>query len=461
MTKKMSRRSFVQAGSFGAGALMAGSVASTKAASDVSKKSSTLPALLGGERAHKNGWPHWPHWNPADDREIAAVMKNGVWSRSKLVTEFENQWAKLIGAECCLAVVNGTNALSASFMELDIRPGDEVIISPYTFSASIFGVLYKGAMPVFADIDPETYQIDPKQILNKITPKTKAILPVHICGIPSDMETIAKIAKERNLFIVEDCCQAHLTAIRGKNLGTFGNAGCFSFQTSKVMPIGEGGAIVTSDPDFKDRLYSYHNYGYASKILPGTYSSTIHSYRLGNKIRMAEYQAAIGLCQLKKFKRQNEIRNENGARLRKRLAAIPGITPVRLYDGVSNVSWYMCPFIFDSAKFKGLTRNQFVRALGAEGVLVSGGYPNDPLYTQGLIGTTLASDIYKQFYSPEQLNFEAYKERNACPKLLQTFESSVWLSSTNMFLGSASDVDDIANAVEKIYEHAEKLKDVK
>lgn len=458
MQTELTRRSFLKTGSVGAvGAVLAAANAATRGGTVAGKSDAATPAILGGSPAHQGGWPRWPQWNSTDDPQMAEVMKKGVWSRAKLVTEFENQWAKAIGNKHALAVVNGTNALSASFMELDVGPGDEVIISPYTFSATIFGVLYQKAMPVFADIDPRTYQMDPEKVRAKITPRTKAILPVHICGFPSDMEAIMRIAREHQLFVVEDCCQAHFASIKGRRVGTFGDAGCFSFQTSKVLPIGEGGAITTDNADFKDRLYSYHNYGYASSIAPGTYASSIHSFRLGNKIRMAEYQAAIGLIQLKKLEEQHRTRNENGAWLRTRLAEIPGITPIRLHEGVDSVSYYMCPFIYDAQAFKGLSRDKFVKALSAEGVSVSGGYPNDPLYTQGVIRQTLASKVYRKLYPAQELDFETYKERNHCPNLIETFKTSVWLSSTNMFLGTRQDMADIVEAVWKIHRHAEKI----
>lgn len=444
------RRDFLKTGALSAAALSGVSAVAQEAGD------AKTPAILGGAKAHTTGWTHWPDWRDEDNPVIEAVLKRGVWSRSNLVTEFENEWAKMNGSKHCLAVVNGTNALSASFMELPVEPGDEVICAPYTFSASMVGVLYKGAMPVWADIDPETFQIDPEKIKAKITPRTKAILPVHICGLPSDMTAIMKIAAEHNLLVVEDCCQAHLGTINGKKIGTFGNAGCFSFQTSKVIPVGEGGGIITDDAEFKDRLYSYHNYGYATTIKPGTWGA-IHSFILSNKIRMAEYQAAIGLCQLKKAEAFHIKRNENGNYLRERLAQFPGIRQVRLNPGVDSVSHYIFPMIFDaqSDAVKGMTRDQFVAALAAEGVSVSSGYPNDPIYGQGFLETTFASPIYKKFYG--ETDFGAYKEQNACPELIKTFGQSIWLGSTNMFLGEKKDMDDIVNAVEKVLANAEKI----
>lgn len=456
MNTGISRREFIKRGSVASGTAVIAAGTAGSLLAEISGDAST-PALLGGAKAHKTSWPAWPAWDAANDNDIIKVLHAGVWSRSKLVKQFEERWAEKMGAKYCLAVVNGTNALSASFMVMDLNPGDEVICAPYTFSASVVGILYKGAMPVFADIDPMTYQMDPAKLEAKITPRTKAILPVHICGYASDMERIMAIARKHNLKVVEDVCQAHMTAINGKNLGTYGTTGCFSFQTSKVMPIGEGGAIITDDAALYDKLYSYHNYGYKTTIAPGSYDN-IHSYILSNKIRMAEYQAAIGLAQLKKLDEQTQIRNENAAYLTPKLAAIPGITPVKPYPGVTRLSYYMYPFIYNEAEFNGLPRNQFVKALAAEGIPASPGYPKCPLYTQEFLRQTFQSELYKKFYTSQELDWEGYQARNECPGLMKTFDTSVWLSSTGMLLGTKPDMDDVARAVEKIHQNSAKLK---
>lgn len=459
MNTNISRREFIKRSSVASGTavLAAGTAGSLLA--EITGDAST-PALLGGAKAHAKHWPRWPEWDPANDPEVTKVLHAGIWSRSKLVKEFEEKWAALMGAKYCLAVVNGTNALSASFMVMDdLKPGDEVICAPYTFSASMLGVLYKGLMPVFADIDPLTYQMDPAKVEEKITPRTKVILPVHICGYASDMGRIMEIARKHDLKVVEDACQAHMTMINGKNMGTFGTTGCFSFQTSKVMPIGESGAILTDDAALYDKLYSYHNYGFKTTILPGSYSN-IAAFILGNKIRMAEYQAAIGLCQMRKLEEQTRIRNENAAYLTPKLAAIPGITPVKPYPGVTRLSYYMYPFIYDEAEFNGLPRATFVKALAAEGVPASPGYPKYPIYTQEFIHEMFKTEVYKKFYTRRELDWEAYKARNHCPGLMKTFDTSVWISSTGMLLGSKADMDDVARAVEKIHRNSAKLKTV-
>lgn len=445
----LSRRDFLRAGAISAAAFSAIPAIADTADADT-------PAVLGGPAARTIGAPGWPQWSSDFNEEMANVMSRCVWSRSERVSEFERQWAEMNGAKHCLAVVNGTNALSASFMELDINPGDEVICSPYTFSASVFGILYKGAMPVWADIDPETSQVDVEKLRAKITPRTKAIMVVHICGNPADMTAIMEIAREHNLFVVEDACQAHLATINGKKVGTFGNAGCFSFQTSKCIPVGEGGGILTDDPDFYDRLFSYHNYGYATTISPGTWGS-IHAFRLANKIRMAEYQAMIGLCQLRSAEENHIKRNENGNYLRELLADLQGVHAARYCPGVDSVSHYLFPMIYEAGNdvLKGMTRDQFINALVAEGVPASVGYPNDPLYGQKLIETTFESPIYKKFYG--DIDFEAYKEENNCPALAKTCDTSIWISGNGFFLADKRVMDQVYLAFKKVLTHAEEI----
>ena len=452
---KVTRRSFLKS----SGLAVTSTALATQVPAAVAQGDATVPAILGGQKVHVTGWKAWPQWDTEKfDPQMSAVMKRGVWSRSGKVDEFEKKWATMHGSKHCLTTVNGTNALSAAWMQSNIRPGDEVICSSYTFSASIFGILYKGAMPVWADIDPTTFQIDPEKIKEKITPRTKGILPVHICGYPSDMPAIMKIAQEHNLFVVEDACQAHLAKIDGKRVGSFGNAGCFSFQTSKNLAIGEGGGILTDDTEYYDRLYSYHNFGYASGSLSGQISS-ITALILANKIRMAEYQAVIGLCQMENLEEQHKIRNENGAYLNEKLSAYPGITPVKLHKGATEASYYIYSMVYNQDALGGLSRARFLEALNAEGVPAGTGYPNDPIYAQPFLHEVFKSDIYQKFYSADALDFEQYKLRNHCPALIKTFDSAIWIWHGGLMLGSKSDMDDIVNAVDKIHNNVAKIKD--
>ena len=238
------RRQFIAAASAGALAT-AVSQAIPVAASSPGKSSL---AIRGGKPARTRKSPSWPIWNQqTDEEQVLAVLRSGVWSRSKVVAEFERQYAALVGAKRCLATTNGTMALVTALSALEIGVGDEVLVNPYTFIASVNCIFAAGALPIMVDTDPATWLVNPDLLEAKITPNTRAILPVHIYGLPVDMKKIVAIAKKHNLLVVEDACQAWLSEIGGKKCGTWGDLGCFSFQNSKHLACGEGGALVGDD----------------------------------------------------------------------------------------------------------------------------------------------------------------------------------------------------------------------
>ncbi|MCE5345150.1 MAG: DegT/DnrJ/EryC1/StrS family aminotransferase [Bacteroidales bacterium] len=415
-----------------------------------------IPAVLGGKPVRKKEWPKWPVWNPATDEELVLkVLRSGVWSRAGVVAEFEKKWAETIGTKRCLSVVNGTNAMIASLVNLGIGGRDEVLIPPYTFVATALAVIQTGAIPVFVDTDPETFQIDVEKIESKITPNTKAILPVHILGLPADMERIMAIAKKHNLFVVEDACQGWLAEINNKKVGSFGDAGCFSFQSYKNLPIGEGGAIVSDNDEFMDRCYSYHNYGNPYGTLVGDVGSG--TVIPGTKLRMTEYQAAIGLVQMKRLEEDTDKRSDNASYLKSKLSEIPGIIPYKLYNNVTRAAFHIFPFRYKKEEFDGLSRVEFLKALTAEGIPCSGGY--SPLNKMPFLANTFKTKNFQKMYPPERLNFQKYTEQNQCPENDILCEEAVWFSQ-NMLIGEKSDMDDIASAIRKIQQNAGKLKNM-
>ena len=224
-------------------------------------RSAGVPAMLGGDKVRTTPFPSWPNFRDADEKAILPVLRSGVWSRKKVVDEAEGKFARLMGAKYCLATSNGTSAIITSVRALGIGAGDEVITTPYTFVASIHPILLANALPVFADIDPETWQIDPAKIEARITRNTVAILPVHIIGGICDMDRINAIARKHNLKVIEDACEAHAGEWKGRKVGTLGDLGCFSFQNGKALTCGEGGAILGNDEKVMDRCYSFHNLG--------------------------------------------------------------------------------------------------------------------------------------------------------------------------------------------------------
>jgi len=416
---------------------------------------SSDPAILGGTPTHTTGWQNWPIWNPETDEELLLkVLRSGVWSRAETVTKFEKEYAKTIGVKRCLTVVNGTNALIAALVQLGIGGGDEVILPPYTFIATAIAILQTGAMPIFADVDPETFQIDPKEIEKKITPRTKAILPVHILGLPADMTTIMNIAKEHDLLVLEDACQAWLAEINHTKVGTFGHAGCFSFQNSKHLAIGEGGAIVSDDDEFMDRCYSYHNYGNPYGTAAGEVGAG--TILAGTKLRFTEYQAAIGLAQLKRLEKETETRNVNATYLNSQIKDIPGIVPAKLYPEVTRAAYHLFPFRYKKEEFDGCSRNTFLKALRAEGVPCSKGYA--PLNKMPYLNNAFQSKNFQKMYPSEMLNIERYLRENDCPKNdTLCYEEAVWIPQ-NILLSSRQDMDDIAFAITKIQKNATKIK---
>lgn len=455
---KQSRREFIRKNSLlGAGTVLGLGSANTLFANRFSETS--VPAILGGQPViTSHGWPGWPIWKPeTDEKRLLEVIRSGIWSRKDVVAEFERKWAGLIGAKRCLTVVNGTNALNASLAQLEIGWGDEVLVTPYTFIASVSCIVFNGAIPVFVDIDPETFQMDPDKIEAKITSRTRAIIPVHILGLPCDMERIMVIAGKHNLLVVEDACQAWLAEINHRKVGTFGNAGCYSFQNSKNIPMGEGGAIVSDDDAFMDRCYSFHNYGNPYGTASGTVGAG--TVRIGTKLRITEYQAAIGLAQLERLEEQTEQRNANAQYLKSLIGEIPGIIPYRLYSNVTRAAFHLFPFRYQKEQFNGLSREKFIKALNAEGVPCGAGYDNE-LNKMPFLRNAFNSKYYQKFYPKELLNYDRYAEENKCPlneKVCK--EEAVWFSQ-NVLLGTKQDYDHIAQAIEKVRRNADAIKKV-
>ncbi|MBL7185240.1 MAG: DegT/DnrJ/EryC1/StrS family aminotransferase [Phycisphaerae bacterium] len=442
----LTRRQFMVAASAGPLSAVASSI---PAYGNVSKRAGKL-AVLGGKPLRTNTFQSWPIWDKnADEERVLSVLRSGVWSRAKVVAEFEAKYAELMGAKRCLATTHGTTALLTSLAVLDIGVGDEVLVGPYTFVASIAVIMLSGALPIMVDTDPETFQVNPDKMEEKITENTKAILPVHIYGLPANMDKINAIARKHNLMVVEDACQAWLAEWRGKKCGTLGDLGCFSFQNSKHLTCGEGGAVIGNDDEVMNRCHSYHNFGrpYGEKAL------TLGGYvRLGTKCRMTEFQAAMLLAQMKRLEEQTKTRGRNAEYLTSKIKDIPGIVPHRLYEGVTRAAYHLYPFRYKAEYFNGLPRAKFLAALRAEGIPCGDGY--GPLNRDPFFEQTLNSRNFRQMYSKERLN--RCREQNHCPDNDRLCTEAAGFSQ-RLLLGTKKDMDDIADAIFKIYENRDKL----
>lgn len=409
------------------------------------------PAILGGRPVKTKPFPPWPIWDEkTDEKGLLSVMRSGVWSRDKVVAEFEEKYAQLMGIKRCVGTTNGTNALLASLYALDVGIGDEVLVTPYTFVATIQVIFLSGALPIMIDPDPETFQINPDKLEEKISEHTRTILPVHILGLPAHMDKINAVANKHNLSVLEDACQAWMAEWKGRKCGTLGNLGAFSFQNSKNLPCGEGGAVIGNDEKLMDTCHAYTDFGRGHGQV-GQVEGT--GFRImGNKCRMAEYQAAILLAQMKRLEKQTQIRNENARYLTSRLKEIPGIIPHKLYEGVTRAAYHLYPFRYKQERFGNLPRSKFLAALKAEGIPCSSGY--NRVNQNAFFENALQSKNFRKAYSKQRL--DECREKNHCPDGDRLCDEAVWFSQ-RLLLGPPRDMDDIADAITKIYENRDKL----
>ena len=407
-------------------------------------------AINGGEKTHSGTWPKWPEWDQSAEPGLLEMFRSGRWWRGsgEHVEEFERRYAQLMGAKRCLATASGTTALITALQVLGVDAGDEVLVSPYTFIATYNVIFSHKALPVFVDSDPETFLMDPKKIEERITDKCVAIVPVHIYGLPVDMDGVNRVAKGHNLKVVEDACQAWLAEYRGKRTGTLGDLGCFSFQNSKHLASGEGGAILGNDEDVMDRCYAYHNcgrpYGKMKPVSGNQYN--------GMNYRMQQSQALILMSQMKRIEKDNDVRLANALYLDKKLKEIPGIKPYKLAEGATRAVYHLYPFRYIKEEFNNIPRDKFLKALNAEGIPCSTGYGKQN--KDGLIEESLNSKGYKRLFSESRLR--QWREANHLPGNDQLCDQAVTIYQS-ILLGSRADMDDIVNAITKIYENRDTL----
>ena len=318
---------------------------------------------------------------------------------------------------------------------------------PYTFVATVNAVLMHHAVPVFVDTDPTTFQIDASKLEAAITERTRCIMPVHLGGSAVDMDAILAIAKKYKLPVVEDACQAHLAEWRHKKVSTLGDLGCFSFQGSKNLNSGEGGAILTNSTELYEQCKSYQNNGRAAA------NSGFGYVRNGANLRITEFQAALLLQQLTRLEEPvAHAASKTQPTSRGCSSKFPASRPPKCTTAAPETPIiFICSAIIRS-NFAGLPRSRFLQAMAAEGIPASGGY--SPLYREPFLKNALQSRGFQAIYGPNRIT--EYLERIACPANDRLCETAVWLTQTTL-LGPRSDMDQIAAAVHKVYAQAGKL----
>ncbi|MCW3099715.1 MAG: putative pyridoxal phosphate-dependent enzyme apparently involved in regulation of cell wall [Chthonomonadaceae bacterium] len=383
-------------------------------------------------------WPVWPVYDVTEERALLDVLHSGKWwgVEGDQGKRFEREFAAYQHAHYGLVCTNGTAALEIAFRALDIGCGDEVIVPPYTFIATASAALAVGATPVFVDILPDTLNIDPAQIEAAVTPRTRAILPVHIAGRPADMDAVLAIAARHRLAVIEDAAQAHGAEWRGTRIGALGDFGTFSFQASKNLNSGEGGMILTNKEALADAAWSVINVGRARGG---------HRYAhqvLGGNFRMTEFQSAVLRTQLRRLPEQTARRTANARYLCELLSEIPGISVPFDDPRITVHAYHLFTFRVDLDRLQGRTYPDFIKALRAEGIPCSDGYV--PLYREGLFTRKSRKEV-QWCQASRAIDYTALH----LPVCEQVCSDTIWLPQT-LLLADHSDMEDVATAITKI-----------
>jgi len=388
-------------------------------------------AINGGSPVRTKPFPEWPIFGGAEERNLLEVLHSGKWGgigRVKL-PEFEERFAAFHGAAHAVTVVNGTVGITIALQAAGVGPGDEVIMPPYTFIATATSSLMFGAIPVFADVEQDTLLLDPEKVEALITPKTKAIVTVHIGGAPSDMTRLKEIADRHGLALIEDSAQAVGAQWEGKGVGAIGSLGTFSFQSSKNINAGEGGIILTNDKAFADKAWSLVNVG---RIREGAWYQHEH---IGWNLRMTEFQAAVLLGQLTRLEEQMERRERNGKLLTELLADIDGIATIRRDPRITRHAYHLYIFKLAPELADRVDKNDVIRKIVAEGVPVTGGYVSLNR------NKAVLREIEK--WTGERREYECPVSERACEK------EALWLHQP-VLLAEEEDMYDIAKAIKKV-----------
>lgn len=402
-------------------------------------------ALLGGTPVRRRPFTSWPVFGKAEESRLLRTLRRGQWGRlnGPQVATFENRFAAMHGCRHGIAVANGTVSLRIGLLAAGLRAEDEVIVPPYTFFSTASAVVEANMIPVFADIELDTFNLDPKAVEAALTPRTRALIPVHFAGQPANMDALNRLARKHKLLVLEDAAHAHGATYHYRPAGSLGHLASFSFQSSKNLTAGEGGIITTNDGKLAAACRSIQNCG---RVPDGVWYE--HHVISGN-YRLGEFQGAVLNCQLRRLEAQTKRRDANGQYLASRLRALPGIYPQKRSSACTRHSYHLFMLRLDGAVF-GAPRAAVLKALQAEGIPCSAGYgfslPHQPMFRRKAFGPYLPN-------AAKRLNYA----QTRCPNSdLICREQGLWLEQS-LFLGLRSDIDDIARAFEKVFENRVKL----
>ena len=403
-------------------------------------------ALFGGEKAKKTPFGTGMRFGDEELKQLKEALDQNTlfyWFGNK-TKEFTKKFADLYGVEHCVTTSSGTAAIHVALGALGVTAGDEVITSPITDMGSVIGILYQNAIPIFADLDPHTYNLDPKSVEEKITDKTKAIVVVHLAGNAADMDAIMDIAKKHNVKVVEDCAQSYLCYYKGRLAGTIGDIGCFSLNDFKHISAGDGGMCIMNGEELYRKAFRFadKNYDRFSKDP----AATRRIEYLAPNYRISELQSAVGIAQLDKLKSICDRRNAYGTKISEGIKDLPGVYIPTIEEGNKSSYWFYMLRIDE--KEAGVNRDEFSKALAAEGVPNQPGYIPACVYEYDMFKN---KNAYNGTHSPFDSKYygkdiEYYK--GMCPTAEEILNTAVRLNVNEFY--TDRDAEEVVEAVRKV-----------
>ena len=409
-------------------------------------------AITGGEPVRKKRFDPWPVYTEKERQVLEDVLTGHNWGGQpfpgKYGDAFGKKFAAFHTARYGQCVNTGTVAIQAALKAINIKPGDEVIVPAYTWEGTVGPVLLANAVPVFVDVDPETYCLDAKLVEPAITPRTRAFLPVHLGMRFADLDVLLPIAAKHNIKVIEDCAHAHGGMWRDKGAGSMGDLGAFSFQSSKLITAGEGGAVITNNLEYFERVQSYINAGRASV------TDKFHHRLIGFNYRLGEFQAAVLNAQLERLPEQARVRQSNMEHFESRLRNTPAIGLLKPEPRITRLAPYGYVMKYFEEQANGIPRAAFVAALQLEGIPCDGLF-YEPVYRSSLFPLDPTDYPALSWNRPKPLDLRnMYK----CPASERAaYHEAVWFSH-HLFLGSRENVDDIVEAILKVLKNIEELR---
>ena len=406
-------------------------------------------AILGGPPVCDFAWPKWPIHDQTEEKALLDVLHSGKWWFGAKVQQLEREFAAFQGVRYAVSCTNGTTAIEMGLRAIGVVDGDEVIVPPYTFVATASAVVTVGAIPVFADILPDTLCLDPHDVERKITSRTRAIIPVHVGGVIADMQGINALAEKHGLVVLEDAAHAWGSELAGRGAGTLGLAGTFSFQESKNITAGEGGILVTNDKELADICRSFTHCG-------RTEGSAWYDHNvLGSNLRMTEFQAAVLIAQMSRLDEQIRSRQRNATLITEMLSDYPALRPMAAAPGMTRRSYHMYILRVDENQL-GLSRDRFIEALVAEGVPVTAGWYR-PLYQNGVFQNAHLGPAHG-IKAPLAKKNVSYTE-TACSVCEQVCRDAVWIPQ-NVLLAGERQIRQLGRAIGKVVGQADQVCEV-